>query len=78
MSIHTGEKPYQCSQCDKAYSNNSCLIRHMRAHTGEKPYQCSQCDKAFSDKSGLMKHMSIHTGQGSALENVLDNYAVLK
>ena len=57
MVIHTGEKTYQCSQCDKAFNETSALMKHMRNHTGEKPYQCSQCDKAFSRTDYLKKHI---------------------
>ncbi|CAL4090726.1 unnamed protein product, partial [Meganyctiphanes norvegica] len=35
--IHTGEKPYQCNHCDKAFLTKSYLIEHQRRHTGEKP-----------------------------------------
>ena len=62
MNKHTGEKPHQCCQCDKAFVQKSDLTNHIRIHTGEKPYQCSQCDKAFLQNCNLINHMRIHSG----------------
>lgn len=56
----SGEKPYQCSDCEKRYSHFTDLKRHRYTHTGEYPFICSHCDKGFAKKSAYESHIKNH------------------
>ena len=56
-TLNTGEKPFPCGICDKAFSKASLKKRHtMLMHTDEKPHSCQYCDKKF----GLHYNMKMH------------------
>ena len=65
MMIHSGEKPYQCSHCDKAFNETSALMRHMRNHTGENHTSVASVIR-LSRTDYLKKHIMTHTGETPA------------
>ena len=62
MFIHTGDTPFRCNLCEKGFTQNGNLNKHMLIHTGDMPFQCKLCDKEFVQSCSLKQHMLIHTG----------------
>ncbi|XP_074038467.1 uncharacterized protein isoform X5 [Leptinotarsa decemlineata] len=50
---------HQCSVCQKTYTKESYLKRHMLIHV-EKKYQCDRGEKRFAEKYSLRNHLPSH------------------
>lgn len=62
MKVFSGEKPYKCKICDKAYARSQTLKDHQREHTGEG-YKCSVCSRTLTDRGNFRHHMKQHENQ---------------
>ena len=60
--VHSKEKKYICSKCDKGFNLPHDLKRHNRIHTGERPFECEKCKKRFRMKNYLKTQIMIHEG----------------
>lgn len=59
-SVISGNRPFGCGFCGKAFSRKEHLIRHKVSHTGKREYKCEICNKTFSRKDNLLKHKKTH------------------
>ena len=57
--------PFQCDLCEKKFTLQGHLNRHLKIHTGEKSFKCDFCEKKFTQKGDLKRHLTIHTGEKS-------------
>ena len=57
MSLHSGEKPHDCTQCNFATAPRKALGFHMRIHMGENPYKCIQWNYLIKTKQALKYHL---------------------
>ncbi|XP_023186021.1 uncharacterized protein LOC102232605 [Xiphophorus maculatus] len=55
---------YQCSECDKSFTDGLLLISHLEDHGREeqerRSNKCSKCGRRFSNQGNLRRHMKLH------------------
>ncbi len=59
---------FYCNLCQKPFSNQSGLSRHMILRHGDprsQTHQCDRCTKSFATLSSLKKHVNMHDGKFS-------------
>lgn len=67
VALSSGERPFHCTLCEKAFNQKSALQVHMKKHTGERPYKCDYCVMGFTQKSNMKLHMKrAHSYTGEA------------
>ena len=63
FQVHTLDRVFQCSQCEKGFKEMRTLRLHLKIHNAEYPEQCGVCQKVFRTKWQLKQHQMDHGGE---------------
>ncbi|KAJ8979488.1 hypothetical protein NQ317_000364 [Molorchus minor] len=62
ITTDDGQTNFSCRICNKAFTLQRLLNRHMKCHSDIKRYLCTFCGKGFNDTFDLKRHTRTHTG----------------
>ncbi|XP_061727869.1 zinc finger protein 271-like [Cydia pomonella] len=60
MLLHIRTKEFKCHVCEKKFTSESSLEKHLTVHNQVK---CSVCEKELKTQANLARHMLVHTGE---------------
>ena len=68
--LSPGLRPYQCLDCDKAFTQDRYLMMHIKNMHEKKPmFECRICKATFSTKFSLMRHFRKFEKNEKSFEN---------
>jgi len=71
MFLNTGEKPYACSVCPRAFNQRVVLREHIRSHhsgldVARNTYHCTVCSEDLASSNDLIQHLIQHSDSNTA------------
>ena len=64
IQTHSGEKPFDCFQCNQSFGQLGTLDSHkINKHSDGKHVKCPQCGKGVANKNSLERHKKIHNNE---------------
>nr|XP_050031424.2 zinc finger protein 776-like [Dermacentor andersoni] len=60
MTVHSGQRPFECHLCPMAFSRRATLANHLQLHERDRTFTCRFCPATFNVKSALDQHVNVH------------------
>lgn len=68
LLIHSGERRFQCTSCDRRFHRKDHLKNHLQVHNPNKIlHRCDKCQKTYCSQLSYRKHVALHAAEAGDL-----------